>query len=469
MTEQAPAAFWLPGWERVPTRPLTIGAVTVLAPDLTPADLTRLSAELRVARTQVLQHRTTADVLAVLAAVARRWQDRHHPLRRMAEAFIPGLTGYAPAMVAAGLTAMVQRAGPDALAAVLASELPDPAVLDGFVPLPGGGVTRAAGPELIGFVFSGNVPGIPAYHLALGLLARSAAIAKSALGEPLFPALWCRAVHEVDPDLGRCLACAYWPGERAELHQAAFQAAGAVVAFGADAALADLARLLPAGCRYLPYGTRLGFGVIAREALTPSGLPDLGWRAARDVAQYDQQGCVSPHVFFVEEGGTVAPAAFAALLAESLGRLQAAWPRSELPAAAAAAIQAARSEYRFRPDARLWVSPGSTDWTVALAPAEPLTPGPLNRFVRVCPVPDLNQVPDWVASWRGRLQTCACAGPVERLQELATSLAPLGVSRLCPLGRAQEPAPAWHHDGGPNLLPLLRWIDVEPEGPGREG
>lgn len=456
-------AFWLPGIEGFAVRTQTFGRAPLAVPDLAPRHLELLAARLIERRRAVLARRTTAAILAALEQVAERFRDRRDPLRRAAEEWLPAVTGYAPAMIAAGLRAQVDRAGRRSLEALLHAELPEGA-LDGPVPHPGGrGWTRAVGPDLTGLVFSGNVPGVPAYHLAVALLARSAALAKTARGEPLFAALWCRGLAEVDPELGECVAAAYWPGEAAELHRAAFARAGAVVSFGSDAALDALQAQLPAGTRHLRHGSKLSFGCIAREALArPTDVADVAWQAARDVALYDQQGCVSPHTFLVEEGGAVAPSSFAAVLGEQLARLEATWPRAALPPEAAAAIQVARSEARFgAPGTLVWASPGSTAWTVVYRPEPALVATPLNRFAAVCPVPDLGAAVELARPWAGRLQTVTYAGPRERALDLAGALAPLGVSRICPLGRAQEPGPAWRHDGALNLLPLLHWVDIE--------
>ena len=43
----------------------------------------------------------------------------------------------------------------------------------------------------------------------------------------------------------------------------------------------------------------------ARRA--PIRAPATARLAAHDVMRYDQQGCYSPHVFYVERGGKVAP------------------------------------------------------------------------------------------------------------------------------------------------------------------
>ena len=46
------------------------------------------------------------------------------------------------------------------------------------------------------------------------------------------------------------------------------------------------------------------------------------WRtahqAALDVVRYDQQGCYSPHLFYVQKGGKVSPREFARYMATEL-------------------------------------------------------------------------------------------------------------------------------------------------------
>lgn len=463
--------FWLPGLDPagLARREWPGPGSGLWQAELTPEHLAEQATRLRAARREAgLGRRPVREVIAVLDAVARRWLDPAYPLRRAALAQIPRCTGYAPAMVAEGLDLMVRRAAGPALAQLLQAELGgsggpgSPAALDGWVRHPGGrGLTRARGPELAGFVMSGNVPGIPAFHLAVGLLAGSACLAKTAAGEPVFAPLWCRSLAEVDPALGACAAAAYWPGAAPDLHRAAFATAGAVVAFGSDAALAQLGAALPAGCRFAAHGSRLSVACVHAAALAPPARqPRLAAALARDVAMFDQQGCVSPQVVFVS-GGAAAAEALGGALAGALAGLESRWPRAPLPPGSAAAIQVARSEYQFRPGSRVWASPGSTAWTVALAPPGPATASPLNRFVLVHPVATLAEVPVHLSPWAGYLQTCVYAGPPAGGAALAEALAELGLSRLCRPGRAQEPPPAWHHDGRGALNAMLTFTDIE--------
>lgn len=66
-----------------------------------------------------------------------------------------------------------------------------------------------------------------------------------------------------------------------------------VVAFGRDETLERITHQYPA-TRLKTYGTGFGIGVIdSKEALTQ------GKEAALDIAAYDQQGCLSPQMYFV--------------------------------------------------------------------------------------------------------------------------------------------------------------------------
>ena len=59
------------------------------------------------------------------------------------------------------------------------------------------------------------------------------------------------------------------------------------------------------------------------------------------------------------------------------------------------------------------------------------------------------------------VSTVAVAAPDDRLDALAVRLARWGASRICPVGRMQDPPVAWRHDGRPALGDLVTWTDLE--------
>jgi hypothetical protein len=465
---EAPRAWWLPGlpenqisrWATLRAGPA--GEAALRVPALTAPELTAVLEAITGARDAHLARLPVLEIVSRLDKAVALWLDPGFPPRRQAEQLLPAITGYSPPMIRDGLNTLLRGLSREALLACLTAELGDPMCLDAFRPLRGTGLsTQAFGPRLAVHIFSGNVPGLPVWSLICGLLVKAASFGKTASGEPLLPALFAASLAEVDPDLARCLAVGYWPGGATDLEEVAFARADAVIAYGGDQAIAALRGRVPARARHLTYGHRLSFGVIARETLTSSGEADLAARAAADVATFDQQGCVSPHLFYVEGGGERSSRDFAQALAGALEEAERRLPRGRLTLGATTAIQTLRDVAELR-GAEVWASPGGTAWTVVHDTEPTFTPSCLNRTVWVKPVPDLADLPALLAPVKAYLQTAGVAAGTERLARLADALGRLGVSRLCPLGQMAFPPFAWHHDGRGNLIDLLRFSDVEP-------
>lgn len=400
---------------------------------------------------RALAQRPVDAILAALDRVCRRWLDRSDPVRREAEARIAAGTGLAPAMVAEGLDQMIRRVR--GLPELLDADLGSRCALDRFVERPGGVRSMAFGPGLLVCVFSGNVPGIPAFDIALGLALKSACLVRPAAGEPDFAPLFARSVAEVDPGLGECLHVARWAHDEA----GPYRRAGAVLAYGSDPSIAAIRRLVPDGVRFVGHGHRLSFACIA----APAATAETASRLALDVAMYDQQGCVSPHIAFVERGGPLSPAEFARAVADALVELQERMPRGRLTLAEAAALRGARDEAEFTADA-CFLSTGDLAWAVVHHEQPAFRPSPLGRFLYTCAVDRLADVADLVAPHAALLQTVAFAGPDADRLALAEALGRMGVTRVAQVGRVQEVHPLWRHDGRPTAGDLVRWVDVEP-------
>ncbi len=388
------------------------------------------------------------EILGSLERVVLRWLDHGDPVRREAEERLGQVTGLAGAMLGQGLDQMVERVR--GVGALLDQDLGSRYVLDRFVERAPGLRSRAWGPGLLVCVFSGNVPGIPAFDMALGLALKSAVLARPAAAEPHFAELWARSVAEVDERLGRCLAVQRWGYEESW----AYQRAGAVLAYGSDESLAAIRAQVPAGLRFVGHGHKIGFAVVAREA----AMPETARRLARDVAMYDQQGCVSPHMAFVERGGELAPGEFARACGEALEALEREMPRGRLSAAEAMALRSARDEAEFTADV-VYASRDGLAWAVAHCERPEFLPSPLGRMLRTFAVDDVRQVVDVVRPFGRYLQTVGYAG--DRVLEMAAELGRLGVSRVCAVGMVQQVGPLVRHDGVSVAGSLVRWTDID--------
>lgn len=463
-------AYHLPALRRPPTTNWSYGegagGVELRIPQLTPALLTEQIEGLRAARESELADRPVAEIVEVIGRVAERLLDRGDPLRREAEAALPLVTGSSPEMIRLVLDRMAEDWRAEALTTLLHSEFTDPLVLDGFQPgPPGAGRMMALGPRLTTQIFSGNVPGVAVTSLIRSLLVKSATLGKTAAGEPVLPALFARALAEEDAGLGACIAITYWPGGDEALERVALDAADAVVVYGAQEAIAAVRGRTPAAARFIGYGHRLSFGVLAREALANEKAARSAARAALAVATFDQQGCVSPHLFYVEVGGDVSPAEWARMLAGEMHELERVLPRGQLAPSEASAIRQLRGEMEFAQFSgaglELHASAQGTGWTVIHDPDPTFELSCLNRVVRVKPVAQLMEVVEQIRAIAPVLQSVGVEGPEERLAPLEVALARAGASRITPIASLPWPPPSWHHDGVPPLRALVRWCDRE--------
>lgn len=436
---------------------------------LTPAMLTDAGQTLKRNRETYLAPRPTRSLVQLLCGVAESWLQPEDPFRQLALALGPEQLGFSPPTLAAGLDKFFQQFTPENFDALLTQELGHADRLDQLCASVVEQRTRrralARGPELLAHITAGNLPNPALLSIVLGVLTRSAQFVKCATGTALLPRLFAHSLYAADPKLGACLEIAEWRGGDEALEQILFAEADCVTATGSDEALAAIQRRLPGRTRFLGYGHRLSFAYVSREVLHGFGAKKAAAQAATDVVAWNQLGCLSPHVVYVEHGGSVSTAEFAGLLANELERLEAAEPRGFLPPESAAGIASRRAFYEVRAahseETKLWCSNGSTAWTVVHESDPRFQASCLNRFVYVKGVTDLTQALQGADPVRGQVSTVGLAAVGERAEPLALDLARWGVTRICPLGQMQNPPLAWRHDGRPCLGDLLTWTDWE--------
>ncbi len=420
-------------------------------------------------REQYLRHRSTKNLVRVLSDLAAGWLEADYPFRQMALQLGPSASGFSALTLATGLDNFFSQLTEENLHALLAQELGHVHRLDSLAATTAeeksGRAALAAGPELLAHITPGNIPNPALLSMVLGLLVRSAQFVKCASGAALLPRLFAHSLYEAEPKLGACLEVAEWRGGQAELETALFEEAGCVTATGSDETLAAIRQRLPPKVRFLGYGHRVSFGYITNEALHGGSVKKIVSRAVTDVVAWNQLGCLSPHLFYVEHGGGVSVEQFAASLAEELARREEREPRGPLPVETATMISSRRAFYEVRaahsPDTRHWCSENSTAWTVIYEAEARFQLSCLYRFIYVKGVGDLNEALQSADAVRGQVSTVGLAAPEDKAHKIAERLARWGVTRICALGQMQNPPLTWRHDGRPALGDLVTWTDWE--------
>jgi len=440
-------------------------AVDVRVPVLSEAQSTALAQRVRENAHAYLKTLAVAEIVTILDKAIARLLDRDDPWRRRMERLLPIVTGYDPEMVRLGLTGYLKSFRGPQLQRFLSEDFTNPGILDAFQPALKGGFARAHGPNLLLHIWAGNVPGLPLWSLISGLLVKAGTIGKVPSAEPLFAGWFAKLIAEIDPRLGECMAVVWWKGGDETSEQVWLAQADTIVAYGGNDALAAIRDRVPITARFLPHGHKIGFGMVSRMALDTRKAGPLARLASHDVMRWEQQGCYSPQMLFVERGGKVSPREFSVLVAHELAGFAQKHPRRALSMSEATALANWRSteELRgFAGDGSGLIGDPADAWALAyLDQPETLTPSALNRTVKIVAVDRLDEVIGLIAPARAFLQTAGIAAGPDELFRLAGLLGQAGVTRIAALGAMTTPEAGWHHDGRFNLLDLVTMTEIE--------
>jgi hypothetical protein len=398
-----------------------------------------------VAAADTLRARDPEDTVRTLAAVSARFQDPESLSRRQVEPELAARSGYSLAVVGAALDDLFGTLDEEALSRLLELESAD---------LP------SRRPRLVLHVSAGTVfpPAIvgPVTSLLLG----APCLVKPASEMPALSLAWIQALEEEDAELARAVAVLPWSRRRDDLTRCALSFADTAIVHGDDLTIETITHLAPAGAHVVGHGHRVSAALCTAEAvLAPGSTAAAG--LARDVALYDQRGCLSPHTVFVVENGGGDVVAVGDALAAAMRQAAEVLPRGRLSPQHASSVRQVADSLEL-----LCYSAGGRSWGqvgrgfLLLAdrhePAR-FRPSPGGRTVLLQGVADIEQALLALAPWRSRLQGVAVAGGPEVMARVDTALngAPADRTsppwarpvRVCPPGKLQTPPITWCADG----------------------
>ncbi len=404
------------------------------------------------------------DLIAAIDRVAHRWQHPTDPERLRVIRDLHTVTGLHPTMLERILDVHLDYIRAEQLQQLLRSEFGDPDIRSRFVPYgnhPDLWV-HVTGSGLRVWWMPGNLPGPALLAVVFSVLTGGPFLIRVSRYEPvLAPAFW-HALLAERPDLASLGAIAWWSHEDTATTRTILARADTVIAYGHESTLDHLRTFVPGTARWLPYPHRISFAAIDRTAYRHRPIDDLAMHCAEDIAWFDQQGCMSPHVIYLE-GSPDAVLHFGDALARALDHWEQRWPRRTLSQGEAMRVQSFRARWIGMDDTRIWMG-ANTTWTVVYTPQPDLAPTCTYRTVFLKPIADLKELPEILHPHRHHLQTMGYA--IDRSwTDLALQLARLGVKRFCPIGRMQRPPLVGCHDGRPRLIDLVTYVQWE----GREG
>lgn len=463
-------AGYLPsiGEEKIETKILTFqgsdGLVEVEVPLLTIPQMNKVADRVKQASSEVLKNFTTTEIVDIIDAAIERLLNRQSPYRKRAEQLLPAVTGYDAEMIRLGLTSFLKTFRKPQLQRFLVEDFGNPLLLDDFQPRPKGGFSKAVGPPLVVHVWAGNVPALPLWSLISGLLVKAGNIGKVSSAEPLFAGWFAQVLVEVEPRLADCLAVVWWKGGDAERESSLFRQAEVVVGYGSNPSLGALSKQVPVTTRFLSFGHKMSFGWVSHSCLDPRKSWEVAHQAAIDIMRFDQQGCYSPHLFYVQKGGKISPREFSRYLANELAALEKRYPRRKLTLEEMTSIASWRQQEELSllsdPDKEL-LSGDSGNWAVVYEENGVFSPSCLNRVVKVVAMDQIEDLIPLISPYRSFLQTAGVAASPKELFHAAHVLGQAGVTRITSLGKMTSPEAGWHHDGRFNLADLVQMVDIE--------
>ncbi|MBS9338152.1 acyl-CoA reductase [Fructobacillus sp. M2-14] len=443
------------------------GSVKMVSPVLSTDLISKLVVSVKEKQRAYLKKQTTAQIIDVIGEAAEKWTDPNYHLRQLALKTLPIVTGYDASMIELELKRFIRLFRKKNLRRFVQSEIGlFGNVLDDFQPNASGGFSKFYGPDLIFQVFSGNVPGIQLWTLVTALLVKSPTIGKLTFAEAIMPSLFVSSLAEVDQELADSIALVPWRSEEGKaLEEVAIEKADAIIVYGGEKTVNSIHEKVGPNKRVLTYGYKIGFAAIGKEALTTDRYPKLLDGLAADIALYDQQSCLAPQSVFIEEGGAVSPLEFTSMLKNALANFQSKHPRARLSENELMSIESARQKAEIEAftgaETTVFKIEKNLDYTVVYHGRVGFEPSPLNRFINVFAVSSLDEILNVLTPYAQYLQSAGLAVAPKRLFRLADELGAVGVNRIAAIGEMNHVPSGWHHDGGFNLLDLVRVTDIE--------
>ena len=347
-------------------------------------------------------------------------------------------------------------------------------------------------PQVPGFVLGYGAGNVPGTALLIALLAGSTTLAgdsppavlvRNSRREPIFSPFVLSEIEEVDSELVAATAVLVWDyGDRA-LQERLLAESDLVIAaasdetireIGAQITIANTSRDRRAGIRYHQHGHKVSFSAISKDALKKEltcldgaqpFIDILAYLAGLDSVYWDQYGCLSARMHFIEEGGEgyYSAGEYAGSLCQQLRTLGAMLPRGAAPLRL---VRDSFDRYKlleqrgkvqvvsdYRDDFLLVIDRRQVAREEFFATVNSCS----GRVIIVRPVADLMEFPEGYLSLipPHNLQSLSVAfgsgALTERHLQFAKACARRGVTAIRTLGRGAFPQLAYSWDG---LVPL---------------
>jgi hypothetical protein len=502
-----------------PTESNGPGIVSARWPKLSFAQWENLLKALREARTSPPKD-FFIRLNRALQHLAGRFNNPSDPLNQIALEALPAYTGYSGEMIHFVLGAL-DLMPVDILEKIIQLQLPDSvrsqyirlkeiSDLDGRIRLyasksknpiqrwlakPGADSLKSqpAKPEMVLGYAAGNVIGTSHLISLLGQISAlvgvdkkngnsrfPAILIKNSRQEPIFTPLIFSAIEDFDSELVSSMAIMIWDYEDLELQDTLVSQADLVIAAAADFTIEQIDAVIQKvqrpdhPIRFHQHGHKISFTALAlpylkkKSIFSIPGNPDridvVTLLSAVDSIFWDQYGCLSSRIHFVEQGSSehYSPREYGNILAEKIRLLSKFLPRGAIPLHGihnrfekyAALMSSGKAHLCSTYDDDFLVVVDERPWSPPIF--HDVINDCIERSVVIRPVKDIQEIPDRYLSWLPpkNLQTMSVAidGPENqtwspRFNRFVESIGQRGVTGIRTIGRGPFPQLAYSWDG----------------------
>jgi hypothetical protein len=309
-------------------------------------------------------------------------------------------------------------------------------------------IDRAPDPiAMLSVILAGNVFTASVRGIVVPLLFGVPVLVKASSKETMFPAMLRDALRSADSRLGAAMSLVAFPGGDIEREAALVESAEAVSVYGSDETVSAMAARI-GDIPLLAHGHGVSVAYCGAAALDDAHIESTIEHLSLDICAYDQRGCLSPQLVYVDDTPHRSATDFAERLAErGLGPMSRTLPRGPLPVL----VGAAQAQWRGIAEVEGALLRGDT-FAVSIHAAEPIRWSPGFRNVTLVPVRGLDDALRAMQPIGASLK-CVGADPAS-ISEVQTRLArsPTLSAYACTLGAMQTPPldapadgrPIWH-------------------------
>ncbi len=392
------------------------------------------------------------SIVGAIAGAAARWSDPGFSRRARARDAVSERTGYSSPAVDHAFDVLFGSLRRDTIEAVITDELGGLDVLDAFSKRSGRPRTRALPAGRVCILSSRTTVGVAIVPAVFALCAKCDVLVKDR--EDHLVAAFFETLAEELPALRDAAVARAWSAHDAL--PGGLHAFDAVVAFGSDPTLAEIAKSLPVRTRLIPYPSKASAGYVGREGLVHEAAAQTVARgAARDLVLYESEGCLSLHALFVERDGAIAPGRFVELLTGEIRAAAAAFPAGSRAMESSARRAINRDLEAFRATGSRVFSDRDAGYLAVLDPPAGDPPAFLPLTVGVRSVERPSQAAEYLEGHGIAIEALAVSAARPDVLEMAERI---GAARVAPFGALQSPPLGAFHGGRPRIAEFVRWV-----------